>query len=166
MPGYSDTDPLADLETPEERAERESLKEDKPRRGRPPGSVNGSGDAKKPKISEEALHNGCIALVHICYWISGLVARAFDGKLTRLDDGEIEQGAREAKPLIMRFGWLVVLLMILGFPLWIVRTAIAHFKSNVQEKDAKLLTIVPDAAQVAEDAAYRAHMQEPLPGKQ
>jgi len=127
------------LETDEERAAREQKEAEeeaahKPRRGRPPGTTN------KPKISEEALRAGCISLVKFLWVVSALPAKIAGGTLAELTKEEVEEGAAQAEGLVKRYGWLVVAMTVVGFPLWMVRMFTAKF----HRKPTPKLAVVND----------------------
>lgn len=135
---------VQELETPEERAAREErdrkdagIGEDKPRRGRPPGVPN------KPKISEESLSEGCKSLVRLVWFIASLPAWMADAKLTPLSDEEIEEGAAEAKAIVTRFPTLITVLMILGFPRWLVTSFVRHFERKPKGEKKTLELVQP-----------------------
>jgi hypothetical protein len=120
---------LRSLETDEERAEREAAEAaaaasgEKPRRGRPPGSTN------KPKISEEALTAGCASLVQFIWTLSAIPPRVLGiGTLQDLEAKELEEGTAQMRELVRRYSALVVVLTVVGFPLWMVRMFALKFK--------------------------------------
>lgn len=139
---------IAELESPEEKAERSDAGIDKPRRGRPPGSTN------KPKLSDEALLTGCKQLVSALWLLAKFPAYIANRTLTPLTEEEKAEGAEQAKALVARFGWLVLLLTFIGFPLWFVTKLIAHAEKLVRKSEPKLdapvLSIAPPHAEQTE----------------
>jgi len=129
---------IAELESPDEKAERTAQGIDKPKRGRPPGTTN------KPKLSDEALMLGCKQLVSLLWTLAAFPAYLADRRLTPLSDDEKREGAEQAKGLVARFGWLVILLTIIGFPLWFVTKIIEHAERILKpQKDAPVIQLAP-----------------------
>jgi len=123
---------LRDLETPEERAEREA-RENTPspsgepprKRGRPPGSQN---KPKEPTLSEGAIASGCRTLVRLSWGLCHIPARIAGGKLTPLSDKEIDEGAEEARGLCARWPAMIFVLTVIGFPGWLILSFQRHFE--------------------------------------
>jgi hypothetical protein len=130
------------LETPEEKAEREAAGIEKPRRGRKPGSTN------KPKISDEALTAGCKQFVSLLWSLCRFPAYLVDRNLTPLSDEEKTEGAEQAKALVQRFSVLVIVLSVIGFPLWLITKVIEHAEKIIKpaNKDAPVITLAPPMA--------------------
>jgi hypothetical protein len=120
---------LQSLETDDERTAREAREKedaDKPRRGRPPGTTN------KPKISDEALRAGCISLVKFLWLMSAVPAKLSNASLDPLTDEEVAEGAVQAEGLVKRYVWLVMLMTVVGFPLWWARMFAAKLHRKPQ----------------------------------
>lgn len=130
---------IRELETPEERAEREAAGLDKPRKGRPPGSKN------KVKMSDETLEAGCVSFVKFMWLLSRGGAWMVGGELAPpLTDEEVKEGAAEAKNLLARFSFFVIVLSIIGFPVWLFGKVASRFKRR--EPAPKLSLVKPEGS--------------------
>lgn len=86
----------------------------------------GAGSAE-PTVSETTLAEGSRAFVKLAWLIARLCAAMAGGKLSPLEEAELHEGAKEAIALVRRVRWLVVLLSLVGFPLWLVSKAQERF---------------------------------------
>lgn len=138
---------IAELETPEEKAERESAGINKPRRGRPPGSSN------KPKLSDAALELGCKQLVSFLWMLARPFCAITNRSLSPLSESERIEGAEQAKALVLRFNWLAILLMFIGFPFWFATKVYEHAERIMPRKhDASVIALHPQQQPTPQDA--------------
>lgn len=98
--------------------------------------------AEKPALSEETLKHGTRMFVRLLWRFAGLGARIFGGRLQPLADGDLNEGAAEAVPLVKRVPLLAKLLSVLGFPLWLADAIDKKFERK--PAPAPALRAVPD----------------------